>query len=183
MKSKVLAIFFLLILTTILVSGQNITNNQNKLDSKLTEPVKNPYAQTFSKVIFNLSPGASLNLLVIATCSWLFVFFALICSIGIFYEGYIKWAISFLVTMLVSVSGGIREGAEFILSFQETLAIIAKSSAGALFFIIVITAVLILVIPKITKTIRAYNRITKAYAEGMKAGANQAYIKQSRKYS
>jgi len=139
---------FLGILLSSFVVAQDATPIQQQATQAQAPQVAVPQElKDAARFIFNLDAGAEIefSFFVILVVIFLGILLLVteIVSFMSFFEGGSRWLAGIVITLLVSVSGGLKQAANFIWGFADIFKAVDKWGIVKLFFVILIIAILV----------------------------------------
>lgn len=149
---------------------KNITS---KLNERIDKEIQVPAGlQLLIKIIFGIEKTISISLLIIVLCIWLFsfIFIANILKLTPFFKGWIAIPAGICITILIALSGAIKNIALFLLNFGDSFAFLAKWGAGAVLLIMVAILAITFVATSLLKKLRKKLEREEAQEEGSKMG-------------
>ena len=173
----ILTLLFLssLFLTNLAIAAEK-TDAQNaslNVNSALEKEIQVPDSlQLIIKVLFGIERTISISLLILVLTIWLFsfLFFANVLKLTPFFKGWTIWPAAAGVTILIALSGVIKNISLFLLNAGDSFAFLAKLGAGALLLIIVIIIVIAVFSLKVLNALRKKIEKEQAQEEGSRIG-------------
>ncbi len=155
----------------------------SKTNQALEKEIEIPsYIQIPIKIIFGIERTISISLLIIVLAIWLFslLLFANILKLTPFFKNWTAWPAAIGITILIALSGVIKNIALFLLNTGDLLSFLAKWSAGVLLLIVTIILLIAFISLKMLKKLREKLEIEQAKEEGTQIGATLGFAQKMR---
>jgi hypothetical protein len=201
-KWMIFALFALILLSSFVIAANGTTGTDTgaanisnlggvassagqEVQSKLTQDVAIPSSLQFlSRILFGVKEGEkiALNELIIMLAFTLVIFLVVYNLVAIlpFFSGsaWKLWASSIIITLLVGVSGGIKDVSLFFAGLGAGIAILGKYPILRLIVSLAILGVILLTTTKVSNLIKAKMEIEKARETGaaVKRGAESGKV-------
>ena len=148
-----------------------------KSNEVLSQEIQIPAAlKTFAKFIFGIRPEQHISLEegIVLVALWFLVLLMMVSLVGSVAGKLIKWAISVVIMILISIGGGFYQGSMLILGLTNLFSFTSKNRMIGMFFALVIIGVIGWGLIKIFGKFKNVTEVTKAKQTGVKVGAGAA---------
>ena len=147
----------------------------------LERPLDVPGNFEFVGSLFGVKDGLDLRHLIVLLCLWLLLFLVLrqVLEVTPFFgKGWISWIGGAIITMIIALSGGLKESADFFFTLGGFFGVLRGQSVFQLFISIFVLLFFYTIFAKILKKVVRESRKAKAEALGrqLEEGAESAKV-------
>jgi hypothetical protein len=162
---------------------EKIKDPTPNLDDKLDKELELPgIVKALGRYIIGVKDPITLSKFIIGL--FIYFFFAIIFSLfgEIFQEGNIKWAIAFVLSTTIAITGVYNTAAVLLLNAGQSFKFLEETSSGTLLFWIIIIVSVLLITKKITKKLQKEKELAEAEIEGREIGTSLGFMKSMRSW-
>lgn len=142
------------------------------------------WLEAITRVLFGVKQeniDFSLIIILLSVAALLFVFIYSAIDFVPFFEGKLKIPAAIIITLIVSITGAVRIGAQWLIDLAKIFSFLERWSIGALLFVIVVAIICIFFIRLATTSIREIFELKKAGIEGDRTGRALAFVAAQKK--
>ena len=161
------------------------TEKTSEIPKTLSTQIEVPYwLEVFTRVLFGVKQEKiefSLIMILLSVAAMLFVIIYSVIDFVPFFEGKLQLPAAIIVTIIVSVTGAVRIGAQWLIDLAKIFSFLERWGSGALMFIIVVAIICIFLIRIVTSNLKEVFELKKAGIEGKNTGKLLAFMAAQKK--